>query len=318
VGASANQDDRYRGITQIFAADFPHDVFRIVAVNKIVVVERAKGLGREHFFDRVPLADEAVNFLPVGMKRGNENIPLYRRRRRWHQSIGCLERLAHTSSLLRDIRRRENQAGGKSSAAPTDRGITKRSTFRIDPASFNVKHATLAFMQVGFTPRQVTRLTGVPYSTLNLWAKKGLVRPSIALGQGSGSERIYSFSDLIALKVAFELRKAGVTTRSIEKVVQFVRENEGLEKPLSEARLLVSGRDVLVVRNGQQLVSALSKPGQSCLSFIVDLPRTVGELVHATESANAFGLAVLSDSDGSVRRKQPASVHRISRTRQRN
>lgn len=173
-------------------------------------------------------------------------------------------------------------------------------------------------MQVGFTPRQVTRLTGVPYSTLNLWAKKGLVRPSIALGQGSGSERIYSFSDLIALKVAFELRKAGVTTRSIEKVVQFVRENEGLEKPLSEARLVVSGRDVLVVRNGQQLVSALTKPGQSCLSFVVDLPRTLGELVRAAEAVDAVGLAVGADSDGIFPRKRPVPVQKISRKHQRN
>lgn len=173
-------------------------------------------------------------------------------------------------------------------------------------------------MQVGFTPRQVTRLTGVPYSTLNLWAKKGLVQPSIAAGQGSGSERIYSFSDLIALKVAFELRKAGVTTRSIEKVVHFVRENENLQKPLSEARLLVSGRDVLVVRNGQQLVSALSRPGQCCLSFVVDLPRTLGELVRATQSTDAFGLAVApADSNSSVPRKQPASLHRTSQKRRR-
>ena len=173
-------------------------------------------------------------------------------------------------------------------------------------------------MQIGFTPRQVTRLTGIPYSTLNLWAKKGLVLPSIAAGQGSGSQRIYSFSDLIALKVAFELRKAGVTTRSVEKVVHFVRENEGLQKPLSEARLLVSGRDVLVVRNGQQLVSALSKPGQSCLSFVVDLPRTLGELVRATQSIDAFGLAMAQvDLNGQVPRKQPASVSRTSRNRRR-
>jgi DNA-binding transcriptional MerR regulator len=175
------------------------------------------------------------------------------------------------------------------------------------------------WMRVGFTPRQVTRLTGVPYSTLNLWAKKGLILPSIAAGEGSGSERVYSFSDLIALKVALELRKAGVTTRSLAKVVQFLRENEDLEKPLSEARLVVSGRDVLVVRNGQQLVSALSKPGQSCLSFVVDLPRTLGELVRATESADTFGLAVAgAGSVGSIPRKQPTSVHRTSRKRRRN
>jgi len=127
-------------------------------------------------------------------------------------------------------------------------------------------------VEIGFTPRQVMQLTGVPYSTLNLWAKNGLVQPSVAPGTGTGSERVYSFSDLVALKVAFELRKSGVTTSSIKRVVEFLRENEHMNKPLSEARLVVRGRDVAMVREGE-LVSVLSKPGQSYLSFVVDLRR---------------------------------------------
>jgi DNA-binding transcriptional MerR regulator len=143
-------------------------------------------------------------------------------------------------------------------------------------------------VEFGFTARQVVHLTGVPYSTLNLWAKNGLVQPSVAPGTGTGSERVYSFSDLVTLKVAFELRKAGVTTSSLKKVIQFLRENEGLDKPLVNARLVVSGRDVLVVRNSNELVSALSKPGQSCLSFVLDLPRTVGELTEIADATRAF------------------------------
>lgn len=143
-------------------------------------------------------------------------------------------------------------------------------------------------MEIGFKPRQVTYLTGVPYSTLNLWAKNGLVRPSVASGTGTGNERVYNFTDLVALKVAFELRKAGVTTSSLKKVVQFLRNSEGLDQPLSKTRLVVSGRDVLVVKNGNELVSALSKPGQSCLSFVVDLPRTLGELTEIGEATFAF------------------------------
>lgn len=163
-------------------------------------------------------------------------------------------------------------------------------------------------MQVGFTPRQVTRITGVPYSTLNLWAKKGLIRPSVSEGAGSGSERIYSFSDLVALKVAFELRKTGVSTRSLEKVILFLRENEGMEQPLAAARLVVSGRDVLVVRNDRELVSALSKPGQGCLSFVVDLPRTLGGLAEVASATSAFALGFEPAKDVRGSRKQPMSA----------
>jgi DNA-binding transcriptional MerR regulator len=165
-------------------------------------------------------------------------------------------------------------------------------------------------MQIGFTPRQVTKMTGVPYSTLNLWAKSKLIEPSIAAGSGSGFERIYSFKDLIAFKVAFELRKAGVTTRSLKKVVEFLREQEGIKDPLSEARLVVCGKDVVAVRGKAQLVSVLSQPGQSCLSFVVDLPRTLGELEQVAHDINAFavGIPPLQDASQDTKKKRPVSV----------
>jgi DNA-binding transcriptional MerR regulator len=174
----------------------------------------------------------------------------------------------------------------------------------------------LQSMRVGFTPRQVTRLTGVPYSTLNLWAKNGLIPPSIAAGVGSGSERVYSFSDLVALKVAFELRKSGVTTSSLQKAVEFLRRNEHMEKPLSEARLVVSGHDVAIVRQGE-LASVLSKPGQGYLRFVVDLPEMLGELVSVGDAAKAFAQGiVLGPSSGEAAKKQPKAV-RASKQRKR-
>ena len=164
-------------------------------------------------------------------------------------------------------------------------------------------------VEIGFTPRQVMHLTGVPYSTLNLWAKNGLVPPSVAPGTGTGSERVYSFSDLVALKVAFELRKSGVTTSSIKKVVEFLRETEHMNKPLSEARLVVRGRDVAIVREGE-LVSVLSKPGQGYLSFVVDLPQMLGELVNVADAMKPFAHAIASPTASSPRRKKhPSSVN---------
>src|SRR5207248_2134884 len=109
-------------------------------------------------------------------------------------------------------------------------------------------------MKIGFTPREVLRLTGVPYSTLNLWAKNGLLRPSISEAVGSGTERIYSLSDVVALKVGIELRRSGVSTRSLRKVVDFLKKAEGMEAPLAEARLIVSGRDVVIARDKNELI----------------------------------------------------------------
>src|SRR5579884_2826184 len=163
-------------------------------------------------------------------------------------------------------------------------------------------------MRIGFTPREVIRLTGVPYSTLNLWAKKGLIVPSISDGSGSGNERIYDFSDLIALRVAFELRKAGVSTRSLQKIIDFVRKSGQEPKSLAQARLVVIGSDVLEVQNDEQLVSALRNPGQAFLSFVVDLQQTFQELTEVLGSPDPIGMAISDPL--STRRKPPASAGR--------
>jgi DNA-binding transcriptional MerR regulator len=163
-------------------------------------------------------------------------------------------------------------------------------------------------MRIGFSAREVLRLTGIRYSTLNLWAKNGLIVPSISDGSGSGNERVYSFSDLIALKVAFELRKAGVTTRSLQKVVEFIRTSGPRERHLSEVRLVVSGNDVLEIQNDRQLVSTLRNPGQACLTFIVDLPRTFEELTNALGGSETVAMWTPEQTKRSGPRKPPTSA----------
>lgn len=169
-------------------------------------------------------------------------------------------------------------------------------------------------VEIGFTARQVVKLTGVPYSTLNLWARNGLVQPTVAPGTGTGSERVYSFADLVALKVAFELRKSGVTTSSLKKVVEFLRQHEQMDMPLSEARLVVTGRDVAIVSKGE-LVSILSKPGQGYLSFVVDFPRMVGELFDFADSTKAFAHGFASGSANRTKKRPRSAHHNSQRTR---
>ena len=172
-------------------------------------------------------------------------------------------------------------------------------------------------MEIGFTPRQVTELTGVPYSTLNFWARNGLVQPSVASAKGSGSERVYNFNDLVALKVAFALRKSGVTTPSLKKIVTFLREHGRMEKPLSEARLVVTGSDVAIVRKGE-VVSVLSRPGQGYLSFVVDLAEVIGELVNIADATKTFARGIPSEPiSAKGHKKEPRSDHSSIRRRQR-
>jgi hypothetical protein len=80
-------------------------------------------------------------------------------------------------------------------------------------------------------------------------------------------------------------------------------------------RVVVTGRDVAIVREGE-LVSVLSKPGQGYLSFVVDLPQMLGDLVNVADAAKAFahGIATSLPSESKAK-KQPRSVHRSNQAK---
>lgn len=104
------------------------------------------------------------------------------------------------------------------------------------------------------------------------------MRPGVIDAKGKGSRRLYSFRDLVALRTAKELRDMGVPLQTLRKVVGFLRRVKGLENPLAEARLVVSGNDVLFVQNQEELVSLLRTPGQGVLRLVLDLPKIIEEL----------------------------------------
>ena len=80
-----------------------------------------------------------------------------------------------------------------------------------------------------FSTGDAVRITGVSFRNIDYWARTKFIVPSIAEAQGTGTERRYSFSDLLALRVARELREAGVSTQSLRRVVEFLRTREGLD-----------------------------------------------------------------------------------------
>src|SRR5262249_26709975 len=89
----------------------------------------------------------------------------------------------------------------------------------------------------------------------------------------------YSFSDLIALRVARELREKATPVQSLRKVIKVLR-NTGMESPLSEARLLVVGKDVAIVKSPGEMESVLSSPGQLYLNpaMVLDLRKPIADV----------------------------------------
>src|SRR6266852_6444384 len=131
-----------------------------------------------------------------------------------------------------------------------------------------------------FSSGDAVRISGVSFRNIDYWARTKFIVPSIAEANGTGTERKYSFSDLLALRVARELREAGVSTQSLRRIVEFLRTRKGLTNPLGECRLVITGADVQVVTSDKTMMSALRRPGQTSFAFLFDLARTVGEMKH--------------------------------------
>jgi DNA-binding transcriptional MerR regulator len=134
-----------------------------------------------------------------------------------------------------------------------------------------------------FSTGDAVRITGVSFRNIDYWARTKFIVPSIAEAQGTGTDRRYSFSDLLALRVARELREAGVSTQSLRRVVDFLRTKKGLTQPLAECRLIVTGADVQVATSPEKIMSVLRTPGQTSFAFVFDLARTVDEMKQEIE-----------------------------------
>src|SRR5262249_25654298 len=112
------------------------------------------------------------------------------------------------------------------------------------------------------------------YRQLDYWARTDLVRPSIADARGSGSQREYSYRDLVRLKVVKNLLDAGVRLDTARKAIGYLREDLGDD--WATASLVLDAAGSVLGRSADALVEA-GRGGQGVLN-IVPLGSVVAEL----------------------------------------
>lgn len=119
----------------------------------------------------------------------------------------------------------------------------------------------------GYGARAVLQLIGISYRQLDHWARTGLVRSSVRQASGRGSRRVYSFRDLVALRVVGRLREAGVSVQTIRKAVAYLKQHA--EQPLSTLNLVGHGRKVFTLTDDPSRLIEASESGQVVLSISV-------------------------------------------------
>lgn len=77
---------------------------------------------------------------------------------------------------------------------------------------------------VGFRGPTACAAAGISYRQLDYWARTELVVPSVRSAHGSGSQRLYSFRDILVLKVVKRLLDTGVSLQQIRTAVEHLRD----------------------------------------------------------------------------------------------
>ncbi|WP_433323416.1 MerR family transcriptional regulator [Spirillospora sp. CA-294931] len=77
---------------------------------------------------------------------------------------------------------------------------------------------------VGYRGPTACSAAGITYRQLDYWARTALVEPSVRAAHGSGSQRLYSFRDILVLKVVKRLLDTGVSLQQIRTAVTHLRD----------------------------------------------------------------------------------------------
>lgn len=120
-------------------------------------------------------------------------------------------------------------------------------------------------VEPGFSGTKAAKIVGISYRQLDYWARTDLVRPSLADAAGSGSRRLYSYRDLLELRVIKSLLDAGIKLESVRQAFQYLRAH--VDTDIASAHLVISGNDVILC-DGDQFIDVMRKGGQGVLNVL--------------------------------------------------
>ena len=161
---------------------------------------------------------------------------------------------------------------------------------------------------VGYRGTTACSAAGITYRQLDYWARTGLVEPTVRSATGSGSQRLYSFRDILVLRVVKKLLDAGVSLQNIRAAVEHLRDR-GVSD-LAQITLMSDGATVYECTSTDEVIDLLAG-GQGVFGIAVSRAvRDVQGSLAELPGERATGAPVLSAGtlDELARRRQGRST----------
>ena len=137
----------------------------------------------------------------------------------------------------------------------------------------------------GFTAQQACRLTNCTAHQLRYWDRVGLIQPSIqGTGGRPGKRRLYSFRDLVALRVVKSLLDNGMSVQRVRRAWDYLRRTADMDGHLAEVKLVTDGQSIFKVASDEgELIDALREGQLAFFVAIDEITREVEEDVTRFE-----------------------------------
>jgi DNA-binding transcriptional MerR regulator len=137
----------------------------------------------------------------------------------------------------------------------------------------------------GYRGNIAANAAGITYRQLDYWARTGLVEPTVQSAQGSGSQRLYGFRDILVLKLVKRLLDTGISLQQIRVAVDQLRAS-GISD-LAETTLMSDGASVYLCTSNDEVIDLVSR-GQGVFGIAVGkVLREVESSLVSVEATNA-------------------------------
>lgn len=126
----------------------------------------------------------------------------------------------------------------------------------------------------------VSKITGLTVRQIDYWDRAHFIKPSVQEASGTGTSRLYSFTDLVRLKVAKALKDNGVSLQKIRRSVNYLKSHwPEIDSPMAELKFLTDGESIFVLTDDPRVVLDTIKKGQLVMAL------ALGELIQGLGSA---------------------------------
>jgi hypothetical protein len=119
---------------------------------------------------------------------------------------------------------------------------------------------------VGYRGTSAAGAAGISYRQLDYWDRTALVQPSVRGASGSGTQRLYSFRDILVLKLVKNFLDAGVSLQQIRIAIKELRA-AGISD-LAKITLFSDGAKVYLFTSADEIIDLMDK-GQGVFGISV-------------------------------------------------